>query len=137
MIQNLRNIVGGSMMGFGSVFLAGFVVMMIAWSAQAPATPDPARGLIYPFHTNDGDIVYQFAFQERYAAYVALAAVGLNALGWLITPKTRRNAANRFDSADRSAMKLVPRQIAPAAFVLGGLAGGGAALAVFLLFNPY
>ncbi len=137
MIHRLRNIVGGAMMGFGVVFLAGFVTMMIAWSLQAPPTPDPARGLIYPFHTNAGDIIYQFAFQQHYAAYVALAGVGLNCLGWLITPKTRRNAANRFDSADRTSMTPLPRHIAPAAYVFGGLAGGGAALAIYLLFNPY
>jgi len=85
-LKDERNLVAGFLTAYGWVSFACFFYLVITWTAGAPHTPDPSRGLIYP-HNEHGSITYFSAFQGTSCALLFATSPLIFILGSAASPK--------------------------------------------------
>ncbi len=85
----LRGLAAGFLTGAGFGGLWNFFAIHTAWRTDAPRSPDPSRGLIYP-DTEHGVTVYFSAFQTGVPWILLLLVAFLSIpIGVVVAPKRR------------------------------------------------
>ena len=131
--DTIRNLIGGICFG---LFAGGFTVFLVCqfiWIANAPHTPDVARGAIYP-HNEHGGILY-FSAAQTLACNLVGWLVPAFILSVLISPKKnirRKFLAAHWDNDDPHKIRETAAYVTMAVVVVV-LCLGGTQLLEFLL----
>ncbi len=84
--NTIKNLIAGSLLGYGLVSFMCFIVLYISWTRIAPHQPIPTRGLIFR-QNNSGDYTYFSAFQATACGLISSTSPFLAILGVFISPK--------------------------------------------------
>lgn len=129
--RDTRNALAGFLAAYAAISFACFLYLVISWSATAPHTPDPSRGLVY-LHNEHGSITYFSAFQATSCALLLNTSPLLFFLGIALAPK--KDVVSRTGSFSFS-MRWKPddpRRLQRVGFAIGTVA----ALTVVFLMGP-
>lgn len=105
-----KNLIAGSLCGYGMTAFCLFLILVITWSGHAPTLPDIAHGLTYA-HNEHGNITYFSGFQATScwllfwtSMPIAFAGMGLAPKKNVKVLKGRLSVSMRFDQDDPHGM---------------------------------